>query len=259
MKTFIVIMGLIGMLGARGQVAPNKTDASGKKQGHWIKLDEKQKKLYDGNFADGKPVGKFTYFYDSGIPWAITVFSDNGKIARTKTFDAGGKLTGEGKYIEEKRDSVWKFYNEEGKIISEETYVNGLKSGNCKVFYHSGGLAEEKMWKNGVADGVWKKYFANGQLKYNGMLVKGKVEGRVTFYYDSGQKEAEGLYKGDLKDGDWNYYTEEGKLKRTDKFIEGVNQNPDRDVIPKEEEEKEKKKYEGFEIKDPGGDGNSPH
>ena len=53
----------------------NKTDAAGKKQGHWVKLDADKKKMYEGNFIDNIPVGKFTYYYDIGIPWSVTVFS----------------------------------------------------------------------------------------------------------------------------------------------------------------------------------------
>jgi hypothetical protein len=34
------------------EVAPNKLDAAGKKQGHWIKFDANKKKVYDGKFCE---------------------------------------------------------------------------------------------------------------------------------------------------------------------------------------------------------------
>lgn len=236
----------------------NKKDASGKKQGHWIKLDDNKKKMYDGHFINDIPVGKFIYYYDTGIPWSETVFSKNGKVAYTKMFDAGGKLKGEGKYVDQKKDSIWKFYNEEGKLLSDEIYVNGLKNGSCKVYYASGQISEEKIWKNGVLDGPCKKYFESGQIKYIGEYVNNKVEGKAVFYYPTGKVNAEGVYKNDLKNGDWKYYKEDGKLERTDPYIDGRFVGK-KDVISKEQAEKEKKQFENFEIKDPYQEGYTPH
>ncbi len=238
------------------QTAPNKTDAAGKKQGHWIKLDDNHKKIYDGNFENGVPVGKFTYFYDSGIPWSVSFFSQNGKVARTQMFDAGGKLIGEGKYLNEKKDSIWKFYNQDSKLLSDETYMNGLKNGSCKVYYANAQISEEKIWKNGKLNGPCKKYFESGQLKYSGNYIDDKVDGKVTFYFGSGKVDAEGMYKNDVKDGVWKYYMEDGKVKRTDTYLNGnmvdsSDKNKDKDVISKEQQALEKKNSQKFEIKDP--------
>ncbi|MDF2436270.1 MAG: hypothetical protein K0Q95_646 [Bacteroidota bacterium] len=233
------------------QEALNKKDANGKKQGHWIKLDINKKKVYDGNFVNDVPTGLFTYYYPTGEKKAETVFMKNGTVAYTKMFAMGGKIMGEGKYINEKRDSLWKFYDDGGGLISEETYLNGLKEGKSKVYYTNGQLAEERMWKAGVLDGPRTNYFEGGTLKYKGQYTKGKVAGKVTFYYPSGKPEAEGVYVNDLKDGPWKYYKEDGTIKRTDIYSDGVLTSPDPNVIPKEEVEKEKKKYQDFEMKNP--------
>lgn len=235
----------------QAQEAPNKTDASGKKQGVWIKLDENKKKLYEGTFVNDMPVGKFIYYYDNETPYSIVVWSNNGKIGRTKLFDGGGKMVAEGKYVDQKKDSTWVFYNQEGKVLSEETYLMGKKNGVFKVYYSNGQIAEEKSWKNGLANGPWKKYFEDGQVKYAGQCVNDKVEGVVTFYHITGKVNATGTYKNDLKDGEWKYFKEDGKLQRTDKYIDGKMMATDKDYIPKEQVEEEKKKFEQFEMKDP--------
>lgn len=255
-RSFLIALNILASVIVFAQDAPNKTDAAGKKQGHWIKYDDDHKKVYDGNFENGIPVGKFTYFYDTGIPWSVSIFSQGGKVSRTKMFDAGGNLIGEGKYVNEKKDSVWKFYNTEGKLLSDEVYVNGLKNGSCKVYYANGQVSEEKIWKSGVLNGPCKKYFENGQLKYSGNYLVDKVDGKVTFYYSSGKTDAEGMYKGDLKDGIWKYYKEDGSPLRTDTYVTGKmvdssDKNKDRDVITKEQQEEEKKKSQQFEIQDP--------
>jgi antitoxin component YwqK of YwqJK toxin-antitoxin module len=233
------------------QEAPNKTDAAGKKQGHWIKLDINKKKVYEGHFLNDVPTGIFTYYYPTGEKKAVNVFMKNGTVSYSKLYTVGGKLMGEGKYLNEKKDSLWKFYDEEGVILSEENYVKGLKDGKSKIFYRGGQLAEERMWKNGVLDGPRVSYFESGQVKYKGQYVKGKVEGKVLFYHSSGKIDAEGTYVNDLKHGAWKYYNENGTGKRVDTYVNGVLKSPDTNVISKEEAEKQKEKYKDFEMKNP--------
>lgn len=236
---------------AAQDTAPNKKDANGKKQGHWIKLDENGKKVYDGNFVNDVPTGKFTYYYPTGETKVVSVFSKNGTICRTKMYAAGGTIMGEGKYVNEQKDSVWKFYDDSGALLSQDNYVNGQKNGSCKVFYRNGQVADDRTWKNGVLNGPRLDYFEEGSIKYKGQYVDGKVEGHVTYYHPSGGVDAEGVYVNDLKEGPWKYYEENGKLKRTDTYKNGTLTNTTEDVIPKEQIEKEKKQYQDFEIKDP--------
>ena len=254
-KSFLIVFGILFSATIFAQDAPNITDAAGKKQGHWIKFDEDHKKIYDGNFLNNVPVGTFTYYYDSGIPWSVSVFSKNGTVARTKMFDAGGKLIGEGKYVNEKKDSVWKFYNQDGKLLSDEVYVIGVKNGLARVYYANGQISEEKTWKAGALEGPCKKYFENGQIKYSASFVKNKVEGKVIYYYATGKIDAEGMYVNDLKNGPWKYYKEDGTALRTDTYVNGkmtetTDTNKDRDTISKEQQAKEKKESQQFEIKD---------
>jgi len=238
------------------QEVTNKTDASGKKQGKWVKYDDNKKKQYEGQFENNIPVGLFIYYYDNGTPWSKTVFSQNGKVARTKMYDAGGNLVGEGKYVSEKKDSVWKFYGgPDYKLISEETYSNGVLNGVAKVYYSSGQVSEEKTWKNGVLDGVCKKYFESGVMKYLGGYVKNKLEGKVTYYHPNGKVDAQGTYKNDVKEGVWVYYKDDGvTVKRKDTYLAGrmtdsTDKNAD-GTISKDQHEKEKQNSQQFETKD---------
>ena len=251
-KYFFIAIGWLFSTLLYAQESPNKIDALGRKQGHWIKLDADKKKIYEGNFIDNIPVGKFTYFYDTGTPWSGTVFSKNGTVAHTQMFDAGGQITGEGKYVKEKKDSLWKFYGRSGKLLATENYVNGVKNGIFIVYYSNGEIAEKKTWKAGVLDGPCIRYFETGQLKYQGQYVNNKVEGKVSFYHPSGKLNVEGIYKNDLKEGPWKYYKEDGALERTDEYKHGLFQGKnDPNVITKEQEEKEKKQFEQFEMPNP--------
>jgi antitoxin component YwqK of YwqJK toxin-antitoxin module len=234
------------------QAAPNLIDAAGRKQGHWIKYSANKKKLYDGNFVNDVPEGKFIYYSEAGIPWAITVFSQKGTVGYNQHFSAVGKLVGEGKYINQKKDSLWKFYNDEGKLVSVENYLNDLKQGSCKIYYSNGQLSEDKVYVKDLLDGPCTKYFADGKIKYKGQYIKDKVEGKTLFYYPSGTMSVEGFYKNDLKDGTWNFYNMDGTLKKKVLYSNGKTKDKtEAGIMTKEEEEKAKKQYEQKEIKEP--------
>ncbi|MEO6903088.1 MAG: hypothetical protein ABI315_08040 [Bacteroidia bacterium] len=243
----------------KAQDTLNQTDVAGKKQGHWIKYDDNKKKLYEGTFLNDIPVGKFTYFYDTGIPWAMSVFSKNGKVNYVKHFGAGGKLTGEGKYVDEKKDSLWRFYDDDEKLLSEEFYIDGIKNGRAKVYYVNGKVCEDKMWKNGKLNGLSKKYFESGEIKHSCNYVDDKVEGKVVYYQALGKVLAEGAYKNDLKTGKWTFYNEDGTVKRVDVYVNGKKTGVDKDIITKEQEDAEREKYKDYKIEDPSQENYSPH
>jgi antitoxin component YwqK of YwqJK toxin-antitoxin module len=72
--------------------AQTQTDASGKKQGYWKKIDDKTKKLvYEGLFKDDKPQGKFKYYYPFDSIKAIMDFRQDGKYAYSTMFHPNGK------------------------------------------------------------------------------------------------------------------------------------------------------------------------
>jgi antitoxin component YwqK of YwqJK toxin-antitoxin module len=255
---FLIITGLLCFLEAIPQATTNRVDDKGRKQGHWVKVDDNKKKIYEGDFIDNVPTGKFSYFYDSGKPWSISTFSKNGTVTYTQMFDGAGNLTAEGKYVNQKKDSIWKYYNREGKLISDENYVNGVKVGAEKVYYSTGGIVEEKFWKNGQLNGPRKKYFENGEIRYEGSYVNGKVEGYTKFYYSNGKVYVEGLYVNDLKHGKWKYYKKDGTPDRTEEYINGQLQGADPNLIPKEQEEKERQQSRQFEADDKFEEGFSP-
>lgn len=258
LKNIFSLFLLLFLTNGFAQDAPNKIDAAGKKQGHWIKYDANKKKVFDGNFINDIPTGKFVYYYPTEEIKAINIFSKNGTVSYAEYFHQTGKTMGKGKYVNEKKDSTWTYYDEEGVLLSQETFLNGKKNGSVKVFYRNGQVSEDKTWKNGVLDGPSKKYFEDGQLKYNGQYVNGKIEGKVTFYHPNGKVDAEGIYKNDLKEGEWKYYKADGTLARSDKYINGTLQGEDKNIITKEQQDKEKKQFEQFEIKNPYEDGYSP-
>jgi antitoxin component YwqK of YwqJK toxin-antitoxin module len=199
------------------------TDASGKKQGYWKKKDEKTNKLvYEGEFKDDKPVGKFKYYYPNDSVQAIMYFKDGGKIAYAKLFHPSGKRMAEGKYIKEIKDSVWIFYDEKGTLLSKDKYVMGKKDGVSYVYLPDGNLAEERNFKMDVMHGPFKQYFEGKKLKGEGNYVNGNLDGKATYYFPNGVEVASGYYKMGLKNGPWIYKDEKGQVKEKEYYKNGT-------------------------------------
>ena len=201
-KLLILIFSLFFLKGY-SQPAENVTDAKGLKQGKWVKKNEKNKVIYEGTFKDDQPTGEFRYYYDTGEIQAISVFSGNGKICRSKLYFPGNILMAEGKYINQQKDSTWKFYNAPNALVSEENYNNGKKNGTEKVFDGKNHIVELRNWKNGVLEGTYVKYYVSGDVQEEGNYKNGLIEGEVKFYFPGKKIAVSGSYVHSLKNGRW--------------------------------------------------------
>lgn len=204
------------------------TDASGKKQGYWKKKDERTGKLiYEGEFKDDKPVGKFKYYFPNDTVKAIMFFRNDGKTSYAKLFHMNGKRAAEGKYInKETKDSTWTYYDEMGVLLSRETYNMGKKNGTSFVYLPNGAVSEERNYKNDVQDGVFKQYFDGKNIKAQGNYVNGNLEGRVAYFFPNGVEAAAGFYKNGKKNSVWIYKEEDGKIKEKQLYKNGVLASP---------------------------------
>jgi antitoxin component YwqK of YwqJK toxin-antitoxin module len=213
----IALIGLLILsenLAAQSQVPngiyPNLTDTNGKKQGAWKKLDEQGTCVYVGQFKDDKPYGLFQYFDTDGRVMTEMTFYKGGVIAYGKMYSVTGKVQAEGKYVNQQKDSLWKFYTEDGILLSEETYLNGKKQGKS-VTYHPGTKqpAEIKYYKNGLEDSTWVQYYKDGKKEAEGTYKAGNYEGKAIWYFPDGKINIIGNYQHAVKDGKWVYYSED--------------------------------------------------
>lgn len=220
--TFIITGGWLN-----AQDSLNRTDSKGLRQGAWIKLDKEGRKVYEGQFVDGIPCGVFRYYYPDGKLKTVASLSENGRVSRTITYSANGRKIAEGKYVDEKKDSTWKYFSEiDGVLLSEEKYKKGRLEGKAVTFYAAGGIAEEISYTSGTKDGPWVQYFEDGKVKLKGIFIKGLKEGRFSVYYGSGQIMMSGSYRNGLKEGAWNYYDDKGKLQKTETYSGGIKLEP---------------------------------
>ena len=210
----------IGILFAFTAVAQqekwNQTDSQGRKQGPWKAAYEDVKMYrYKGQFKDDVPYGKFVYYYKSGAVQAVVHFFEKGTLTRSKMYHESGYMMAQGKYINQKKDSLWLYYDDRGYLSYQEWYKKGKLDGQ-KVYYYAptGGkykVSRYEYYKNGVLDGEFVEYHENTQIKVKGQYKDGNFYGNVTHYYQNGKIQKLLKYKHAVKHGPQTFYNEKGE------------------------------------------------
>ena len=210
------------VLPGRAQDTVNRTDASGKKQGFWRKSDSLGRKTYEGRFRDGIPFGEFRYYYPDGKLKTRSVVSSQGRRATTVSFFPNGKKMAEGKYLDEKKDSTWRFYSEFDEVlVSEDDYRRGKLDGRSRIYYPDGVLSEEIHYREGVKDGPWEQHYTDGKIKLRGAYSQGQKAGSFRLFHLDGRPMLTGQYRDGHQDGIWTYFDEKGAIIKKEFYVLG--------------------------------------
>ena len=111
-------------------------------------------------------------------------------------------------------------YDEEGLLIYEGNFVDGLRSGNGKL-YEAGVLVYEGEFSGGEINGTGTAY-VDGVKRYQGAFVNGLYEGEGTSYYASGAKAYSGSFAAGLYEGEGTEYDEEEQVRYKGSFASGL-------------------------------------
>ena len=219
----LLILVLLTQL-AFGQTGYNKVDASGMKQGQWLKMWNNGVVKYKGFFKNDKPTGVFNYYYPSGKLKSVMTFSEDGSKAHNIAYHENGKKMAEGNFVNQKKMGVWKYFSDvDEKLVSEENYKNGLREGKSTTYYIDKGKPfEVTEYVKGIKNGEWVKYFMDGQIMTRTFNVNGKLNGDFVNYDPNGTLIVKGQYSDGEMDGTWLYYDEKGKFYRKEVYSKGA-------------------------------------
>jgi len=234
LRDLLVVGAFLFSLFSFSQDTVNQTDVHGRKQGFWRKHDKEGFRIYEGQFKEGIPFGKFTYYYQNSKIRTISIFSTDGIVTYTTSWFPNGHMMAKGKYINQQRDSLWQFFSEyDGALVSEEFYKMGIKEGLEKIFYPGKAEAEIITWKEGIREGPWKQFYDDGAPKLVGSYHNNEREGPIKTFLVTGKVLVTGQYKNSHQDGTWTYYDDRGNVTLKEYYDEGI-------LLKKEEfEEKE--------------------
>lgn len=197
----------------------NKKDAKGLKQGPWEKRYEKSIAYeYKGQFKDDKPYGTFYYYYFSNKKKAIIVHNEKTGRSVANMYYENGLDMAFGIYLNQKKDSVWTYWNSYGKLSYKETYKAGKLNGLKTVYYVPEAQADKSvkvaMTENYVDDvlhGEQIEYFNDGTIKSKGKYENGLKVGKFVVNNSNGTPMIKENYKKGKLHGYSYGYDESGK------------------------------------------------
>lgn len=214
----------------------NQYDVTGQKIGVWIEKFPNGKRKSQINYENGKPRGDFYKFYQKtgGVSAQLHFFDDN--LASAILYAENGDKIAMGYYYNQKKDSLWQFFEGDSLLVAEEFYSKGVKQGVQTTYYIFGFPSEEITYKDGKKDGPWKRYYESSTLEFEAVYVNGELNGPYKKYDIKGNVIMQGNYKNDLPDGEWMVWDAEKNKKTTIKYKNGV---PENDEAIKEAEAQE--------------------
>lgn len=231
-------------VGQKGDSLVNYMDINGKKQGKWAKKYPNGNKAYEGYFIDDQPEGKFVRYHENGALMSVQLCTRNPSYCKTTLYFSEDKIAATGNHLNQEKDSIWKYFNQEGKLIRQEGYKEGKKHGLFLTYYDNGKIAEQENFVEGRQSGMWLQYYENGKKKLEAEFSNGMRNGKFYMYYDSGRIKLMGRYTNDLRDKTWIFYDEKGGELMTIVYEKGkaANQEELNEAQQKEFEEFEKNK-----------------
>ena len=180
---------------------------------------------YAGKFKDGKPEPlSDMYYYDFERERRVTTvhhFGENPEEVTAENFFPSGKIKAEGRYIRQKKEGPWTFYDTEGwtKTI-EEFHLDSLH-GVSKLFYPSGKQLRQTNYNNGTAEGEFVEWYEDGRIQKKGNYLHDILHGKYVQNFPSGNKEVQGQYTNGLMHGIWIIFLQDGNIELTSKYVNG--------------------------------------
>ena len=168
---------------------------------------------------------------------------NNGKLYNGIAFDVykNGEIKIEGSIQDGKMNGKWSKFDQEGMILRETYFVNGIdtlrKSYNledipltvernikensalCIRYYANGQKLSQGQYNGDNEEGLWKAWYENGKIKGETGFDDGELSGVYRYYYESnGNLRTEFFQKDEIPYGTWKNWYENGQLKDEMKY-----------------------------------------
>ncbi|MCB0400603.1 MAG: hypothetical protein KDD41_00820 [Flavobacteriales bacterium] len=198
----------------------------GKKNGIKLTFSDSCNLVMEENFIDDVKDGSEVAYYDTPgeKKWKEIPFVENIK-------------EGVGyEYAEEDGRLITIIHYKKGTLMGQEKINrmdrNGKKTATWKKFYEDGKLMEESRYKDGLLNGYLKEYDQKGTLINATLYVNGVAQTYAEEiaaldirkeYYEDGTVRREGIYDVIGKEnGVFKYFDPKGKIEKTEFYVHGV-------------------------------------
>ena len=223
--------------------ALNRYDRDGKKHGYWKTFFDDWSLHTECYYRHGLRDGFYKEYDEKGNLKKITKYvndveqvleSDMKPLIVQHEYYPNGKVKREASFRDGKNEGVWREFDEQGNVVSSQTYQKGVltgqgivdtdgkRRGRYKEFYPDSTLRAEGLFVEGERSGEWRFYYQTGELQEVGSYNEGQPDGIWTWYYANGQKQVEEqFYKGQLN-GSYKEYDSRGNTIVTGTYFDGM-------------------------------------
>ncbi len=192
---------------------PNKVDAKGLKQGEWASKYPNGRYRYTATFKDGVPVGKVTRFDEDGRKTVMLTYKAGNDTVSAIFYFPNGKVQSKGKYVGEKREDFWLFYNEKGVLLESASYSQGKLHGKRCFYFDNGKLLSACQWVDSLRNGMYVRYFPSGSKEIVAIFRGDELDGLYTRWGADGKVAEKGTYRYGVTVGKWHYRYAEANVE----------------------------------------------
>jgi len=182
--------------------------------------------------------GQWTFLSQSGNVETVVGYNDKGESdGRCKSWYENRRLMKDFFLKNDKEDSLFLQYFDNGNLQFKTTYKRGLLEGNLYKYYNSGGVksiepfihdtlngwatyfnqsgckSAELKYVKGETDSLARYFYPSGKIKSTVWFKNDKRNGKTEYYYENGQLQSKGEYKNEEQIGQWIAYWDNGKVK----------------------------------------------
>lgn len=172
---------------------------------------------------------KYTYFikgkkgkvYDSVLTTKYQYYFDidgnkimHGKFEEYDYSIIYGKLTAieQGTYLHNKKNGIWKFYDDNGNLKSENNFYNDFLFGRQVEYFNNKISVIKNIDSNEVLNGELEIFYPNGVKAASLYCKNDNLNGEYSLFYDNGNLMFRAKYLNNkLQDTSYSYF-EDGKL-----------------------------------------------
>lgn len=170
--------------------------------------------MSQGKIKDGRRVGKWAFFRDSGQLESKGGYENGKKEGEWLKFYNNGELFLRVNYKNGNVAGKLIAYDYDGNVSREENYQNDERDGTT-ILYVSGFKANEINYKLGEIHGPFIEYYLkNGKIESEAFYESGKLNGPFIEYFENGADiKAKGSYKDGKRHGVWEFFDTPGKKR----------------------------------------------
>ncbi len=209
----------------------NRHNEHGERTGFWRGLFRNGNPRYEGNFKDGKPTGKFTYYFPEGgvraelihiesedeleFDHVLDLEHEHTELVQATFYHRGTEIVmAKGQYANRKKQGLWRFFNERGNLAMKNYYHEDEMHGVFKTFFNSGNIMEIVTYHYGEKKGKWEQYYENGNIRLSANYNNDMLNGEYEVFYENGSKRIKGYYYDNLLHKTWTHFAKNGEVEK---------------------------------------------